>query len=444
MESKYRREKKTNRLIHEKSPYLLQHAHNPVDWYPWSDEAFKKAEQEDKPVFVSIGYSSCHWCHVMEKECFDDVEVAKLMNEAFICVKVDREERPDLDSIYMAACQVIGRSCGWPLNIIMTSNKSPFFAASYIPKNSRFSLTGMMDLIPQVDETWKRRRFELETVGEDVKQNIETLEKRTPGTELRQDVLHDAYENLLRSFDPENGGFGHAPKFPTPHNLLFLLRYWNRTKEKTALEMVEKTLRSMRLGGIFDQIGFGFHRYSTDEHWLVPHFEKMLYDQALLTLAYLEAYQTTGASKFKLTAKEVLEYVLRDLTSPEGGFYSAEDADSEGEEGKFYLWTATEITETLAPGDADLAVKLFGVEGGGNYYETTRGRNGKNILHLSKPLEEIAREFNLTLDELVLRLARIRNALFETRSKRVHPEKDDTILQPNSPCANLRLLLLQA
>ena len=422
------KQRRPNRLLREKSPYLLQHAYNPVDWYPWSDEAFEKAKTQDKPVFVSIGYSSCHWCHVMEKECFDDEEVAKLMNEAFICIKVDREERPDLDSAYMTACQMMGRSCGWPLNIIMTPDKSPFFAASYIPKNSRFGLSGMMDLIPQINEVWRTRRPELETIGKDINRSIEALEKRTPEGELGRGVLEDAYEKFALNFDAQNGGFGRAPKFPTPHNLLFLLRYWNRTKEKTALTMAEKTLRSMRLGGIFDQIGFGFHRYSTDEYWLVPHFEKMLYDQALLALAYTEAYQATGAGKFKLTAKEVLEYVLRDLASPEGGFYSAEDADSEGEEGKFYLWTEEEIRKNISPEDADLAVRLFGVETEGNYDEPVRGRNGKNVLHLAKPLEQVASESNLTLDELILKLGKIRNVLFETRKKRVRPEKDDKVL----------------
>jgi uncharacterized protein YyaL (SSP411 family) len=370
-------EKKPNRLIREKSPYLLQHAYNPVDWYPWSDEAFEEAKAQGKPVFVSIGYSSCHWCHVMEKECFDDEEVAKLMNETFVCIKVDREERPDLDSAYMTVCQVMGRSCGWPLNIIMTAEKSPFFAASYIPKNSRFGITGMLELVPQINKIWRTRRIELETIGEDIKHSIEALEKRAPESELGEDELRDAYEKLVLKFDAENGGFGHAPKFPTPHNLLFLLRYWNRTKEKTALEIVEKTLRSMRLGGIFDQIGFGFHRYSTDAQWLVPHFE---------------------------------------------------DADSEGEEGKFYLWTEPEVRKTLSPEDTDLAVTLFGVKIEGNYDEPTRRRNGKNILHLAKSLEQVAAESNLTLDKLILKLGKIRKGLFETRKKRVNPEKDDKVL----------------
>jgi len=328
----------------------------------------------------------------------------------------------------MAVCQVMGRSCGWPLNIIMTPDKNPFFAASYIPKNGRYGLLGMVDLIPQVEEIWKTRREELETTGRDIKHSIEVMEERTAKEELGTDVLDDAYEKFVLSFDAQNGGFGRAPKFPTPHNLLFLLRYWNRTKEKMALTMVEQTLRAMRLGGIFDQVGFGFHRYSTDAEWLVPHFEKMLYDQALLALAYTEAFQATGAGKFKVTAKEVIEYVLRDLASPEGGFYAAEDADSEGEEGKFYLWTEEDVRKTLSPEDADLAVRLFEIKTGGNYAESVRKGNGENILHLARPLEQVASESQLNLDELILRLGRIQNLLFEARKKRVHPAKDDKIL----------------
>ena len=428
MRSEPKTERKSNRLIHEKSPYLLQHAYNPVDWYPWSEEAFEKAKAVDKPVFVSIGYSSCHWCHVMEKECFDDDEVAELMNRTFISIKVDREERPDLDSAYMAVCQAMGRSCGWPLNVIMTPDKNPFFAASYIPKNSSLGMVGMVDLIPQIEDIWKKRRSNLEKLGIDIKSRLKNLERRSVGEELGKDVLDDAYEELALSFDEQNSGFGGAPKFPTPHRLLFLLRYWSRTKEKPALTMVEKTLRAMRLGGIFDQVGFGFHRYSTDEEWLVPHFEKMLYDQALLALAYTEAFQAIGAGKFKVTAKEVLEYVLRDLTSPEGGFYAAEDADSEGEEGKFYVWTEKQIREALPHSDADLAVRLFGVEASGNYGEALRKRNGANILHLAEPLEQVAAELRLTLDQLILKLGKIQNLLFKAREKRVHPAKDDKIL----------------
>jgi uncharacterized protein YyaL (SSP411 family) len=423
-----KKQSKPNKLIHEKSPYLLQHAYNPVEWYPWREEAFEKAKAQDKPVFVSIGYSSCHWCHVMEKECFDDDEVAELMNRAFVCIKVDREERPDLDSAYMAVCQAMGRSCGWPLNIIMSPDKNPFFAASYIPKNSSFGLVGMVDFVPQIEEIWKTRRSDLEGLGKDIKSRLEIVERRSLGEALGKDILDEAYEKLVLSFDEQNGGFGRAPKFPTPHQLLFLLRYWSRTKEKTALTMVEKTLRAMRLGGIFDQVGFGFHRYSTDAEWLVPHFEKMLYDQALLALAYTEAFQAAGAGKFKVTAKEVLEYVLRDLASPEGGFYAAEDADSEGEEGKFYVWSEKEVKKALSPEDADLAVRLFGVKAAGNYTEAIRKRNGANILHLSEPLEQLAMEKQLTLDELIVRLARIQKLLFKAREKRVHPAKDDKVL----------------
>jgi uncharacterized protein YyaL (SSP411 family) len=291
-----------------------------------------------------------------------------------------------------------------------------------------FGLVGMVDLIPQVKEMWTKRRSDLENLGDDIKRRIEIFERRTLGNELEKDVLNDAYEKFVLNFDEQNGGFGRSPKFPTAHNLLFLLRYWNRTKEKMALTMAEKTLRAMRLGGIFDQVGFGFHRYSTDAEWLVPHFEKMLYDQALLALAYTEAFQAMGAGKFKVTAKEVLEYVLRDLASPEGGFYAAEDADSEGEEGKFYLWTEEEIRKTVSPEDADLAVRLFGVKATGNYAEAVRKRNGENILHFAKPLEQVASASQLTLAELIRRLGRIQNLLFKAREKRVHPAKDDKIL----------------
>ncbi len=429
MQDQSHRERKSNRLIKEKSAYLLQHAYNPVDWYPWSQEAFDKAKAENKPIFVSIGYASCHWCHVMEKECFEDEEVAKLLNEAFVCIKVDREERPDLDAAYMAVCQAMGRSCGWPLNILMTPRLNPFFAASYIPKDSMHGLTGMMQLVPQVMQIWRLRRAELEIVGADIKSRIEAMEKRTPENDLGKEVLDEAYESLAQVFDSEHGGFGTAPKFPRPHSLLFLLRYWKRSGTKDALEMVEKTLRQMRLGGIFDQVGFGFHRYSTDAVWLVPHFEKMLYDQALLTFVYTEMYQATGAGKFKLTAKETLEYVMRDLGSQEGGFYSSQDADTEGEEGKFYQWTMKEVVDVLEPSDADLAVHLFGLSIEGNYFDASVGRrNGKNILYLAEPLEEVATVKGLTLDELIGRLGKIQKTLFEERKKRVAPAKDDKVL----------------
>ena len=417
-------EAKPNRLINQKSPYLLQHAYNPVDWYPWSQEALDKAKSEDKPVFLSIGYSSCHWCHVMEHECFEDHQVAKLLNEAFVCIKVDREERPDLDAAYMAVCQAMGRNCGWPLNIMLTPKLNPFFAARYIPKYSKPGLVGMLDLVPQIMQVWKVQRQQAEMVGADIKARIQAMEKRTSQTHLGKEVLQDVYDRLTLDYDPDNGGFGSAPKFPTPHKLLYLLRYYAKTGEKKSLAMVENTLRQMRLGGIFDQIGLGFHRYSTDPQWLVPHFEKMLYDQALLTLAYVEAYQVTGAGKFKITAKETLDYCIRDLSSPQGGFYTAQDADSEGEEGKYYVWTIQEVLDLLEPSDGDLAVHLFGLKEKGNFPNS----KGKNILHLAEPLDELASYKGLTLDELILRLGKIQQILFEVRKKRVAPAIDDKVL----------------
>ena len=421
------KENKPNRLINEKSPYLLQHAYNPVDWYPWSQEALDKAKTEDNPIFLSIGYSSCHWCHVMEKECFNDPQVADLLNQAFVCIKVDREERPDLDASYMAVCQAMGRNCGWPLNILITPKLNPFFAASYIPKHSQAGLVGMTDLVPQVTQIWKLQRSQLEMVGTDIKNRMEVMEKRTPQKELRSATLQNAYDHLTLEFDNEYGGFGSAPKFPTPHKLLFLLHYYERTGQKNALAMVEKTLTQMRLGGIYDQIGFGFHRYSTDEKWLVPHFEKMLYDQALMALAYVEAFQATDTKQYALATQETIDYVLRDLTSPQGGFYSAQDTDTEGEEGKFYLWTINEVLDTLPPADAELAVHIYGLKPEGNFLEVGK-QSGKNILHIAEPLEELAPYKGLTLQELNNRLHNIREALFEARKRRVPPAIDDKVL----------------
>ncbi|MGD0995523.1 MAG: thioredoxin domain-containing protein [Candidatus Bathyarchaeia archaeon] len=423
-----KQENKPNRLINEKSPYLLQHAYNPADWYPWGQEALDKAKAEDKPIFLSIGYASCHWCHVMEEECFSDQQVADLLNQSFVCIKVDREERPDLDAAYMAVCQAMGRNCGWPLNILMTPKLNPFFAASYIPKHSGRGLTGMLDLVPQVMQIWKLQRSQLEIVGADIKSRIEAMEKRTPQKGLGKEALKDAYDRLTLDFDKENGGFGTAPKFPRPHNLLFLLRYYARTGQKNALSLVEKTLTQMRLGGIYDQIGFGFHRYSTDEKWLVPHFEKMLYDQALMVIAYTEAFQATGARRYALAAKETLDYALRDLASLNGGFYSAQDADTEGEEGKFYLWTIDEVLDTLPPADAELAVHIYGLKPEGNFTEASGHPKGKNILHIAEPLEELAPYKGLTLQELITRLHSIREALFEARKKRAPPAIDDKVL----------------
>jgi uncharacterized protein YyaL (SSP411 family) len=355
-----------NKLISEKSPYLLQHAQNPVDWYPWGADAFNRAHKENKPIFLSIGYSTCHWCHVMAKESFEDPEVARLLNETFVCIKVDREERPDIDNTYMAVCQMMSGSGGWPLTIIMTPDKKPFFASTYVPKETRFGRIGMKEIIPGIKALWAGRRNELLASAGQIAGALEQIEREARGSlgsELGESTLKKAYDQLARSFDAQNGGFGTAPKFPTPHNLMFLLRYWKRTGDKPALAMVEKTLEAMRLGGIYDHVGFGFHRYSTDNRWFLPHFEKMLYDQALLAMAYIEAYQATdGKEAYEQTAREIFSYVLRDMTNREGGFYSAEDADSEGEEGRFYLWTWDEVGHLLSGEEAELTARVFTVK----------------------------------------------------------------------------------
>lgn len=427
-----------NRLAKEKSPYLLQHANNPVDWYPWCEEAFERAKKENKPVFLSIGYSTCHWCHVMEHESFEDDEVAVLMNDAFVSIKVDREERPDIDGIYMTVCQMLTGSGGWPLTIIMTPDKKPFFAGTYFPKGNRFGRAGMIEIIPQIKELWLNQRDEVLKSAEQISSALSRTTISNPQILLDEKIFERAYDDLRKAFDSRFGGFGHAPKFPTPHNLFFLLRYWKRTRLTTlrsgllldneALEMVKKTLTEMRKGGIFDQIGFGFHRYSTDEKWLVPHFEKMLYDQALLTLAYVETYQVTKEEIFRRTAGEILEYVMRDMTSPEGGFYSAEDADSEGEEGKFYLWDEDELHEILGD-DFLLVKKIFNTHKEGNFVDSVQGAAaGKNILHLEKSFEELSRETGIEKKELRIKIESIRKKLFDARKKRIHPYKDDKIL----------------
>ncbi len=418
----------TNQLVNEKSPYLLQHAHNPVDWYAWQDSAFAKAQAEDKPVFLSIGYSTCHWCHVMEKESFEDADVAQLMNDTLVSIKVDREERPDIDNVYMTICQLMTGSGGWPLTIIMTPEKQPFFAATYIPKESRFGRTGMLELIPRVDELWKTERDRVLESAQQWSQRLSQVSPKSSSTALSEELLEATFYDLSKRFESNYGGFSQAPKFPTPHNLLFLLRYFYRTKDQQALDMVETTLQHMRRGGIYDHIGFGFHRYSTDVHWLVPHFEKMLYDQAMLILAYCEAFQLTKKKEYAQTAREIIAYVLRDMTSPEGGFYSAEDADSEGEEGKFYVWSEAEIRNVLKE-DAEWFIPLFSVDTAGNYREeATREQTGQNILHLSKPVVEFAREQHLNPDSLFSDIEAAREKLFAVRKKRIHLLKDDKVL----------------
>jgi len=424
---------KVNRLISEKSPYLLQHAHNPVEWYPWGAEAFKKAQAEDKPVFLSIGYSTCHWCHVMEKESFEDPDIAKILNDAFVCIKVDREERPDLDAVYMKVCQKITGIGGWPLHVIMTPDQKPFFAATYIPKESRFGKPGLTQIIPQLKRLWTTRRKNLVESAEKVVRLLKEEENKSRdprlSEELNASTLDEAYLKLEQSFDENNGGFGYAPKFPSPHNLTFLLRYWKRTHHDKALEMVEKTLRAMRLGGIYDHLASGFHRYSTDATWLVPHFEKMLYDQAMLVIAYTEAYHATRKAEYKETAEQVISYVLQNLTDKDGGFFSAEDADSEGEEGKFYLWTEQEILEALPHNEAELLKKIFNIEKQGNFTEPTTGeKTGKNILCLKQPLAELAPSLHLPPQEIQKNVHKACQKLLKARQKRIHPSKDDKIL----------------
>jgi len=421
--------KNHNRLAYEKSPYLLQHASNPVDWYPWSEEAFESARSQNKPIFLSIGYSTCHWCHVMAHESFEDSTIANLMNGAFVSIKVDREERPDIDMLYMTVCQMMTGSGGWPLTIIMTPDKKPFFAGTYIPRETRFGRQGMLDLIPLIKQIWSTRKDEALSSASRVTAALMEATKLAPGEELGESVLRLAYEQLSDRFDEEHGGIGGAPKFPTVQNLLFLFRYWKRTKDGKALDMVEKTLQAMRQGGIYDHIGFGFHRYSTDRQWLVPHFEKMLYDQAMLAMAYTEACQVTRKEEYAQTAHEIFAYVLRDMIAPKGGFYSAEDADSEGEEGKFYLWTNDEIKEILNPDEADLFIRVFNITESGNFTDEIVGRkNGRNIPHRPRRLEEIASELNMPVLELQECLELIRQKLFVYRDKRVHPHKDDKIL----------------
>jgi len=422
-------ELKSNRLIKEKSQYLLQHAYNPVNWYPWCEEAFEKAKIEDKPIFLSIGYSTCHWCHVMEKESFEDNEVAKLMNDNFISIKVDREERPDIDSVYMKACQMITGSGGWPLTVIMTPDKKPFFLGTYFPKRQRYNRIGMIELIPKIKEFWYNKREEILQSAEEITKSLNQISNSKSERKIDQTDIEKAYNQFHKRFDQTYGGFGEAPKFPSPHNLIFLLRYSQQLKSDDALKMVVKTLTEMRLGGIYDHIGFGFCRYSTDRFWLVPHFEKMIYDQAMLLMAYSEAFQLTRNNLFKQTSKEIIDYVLRVLTDNEGGFYCAEDADSEGEEGKFYLWTKKELEELLPKDFAETFINIFNLESGGNYHDESKGiRTGKNILHLKKTLEVISDEFKFEREYLINRIEECRKILFHKREKRTHPLRDEKIL----------------
>ncbi|MBK7550718.1 MAG: thioredoxin domain-containing protein [Syntrophaceae bacterium] len=419
-----------NRLIREKSPYLLQHARNPVDWYPWSDEAFERARAEDKPVFLSVGYSTCHWCHVMARESFEDAEVARLLNELFVCVKVDREERPDVDGIYMTVCQIMTGGGGWPLTVLMTPDRKPFFAGTYIPRETRHGRMGMIELIRGVQRVWKSRHREVLRSAEKVMEVLRSACAESPAGDLPGErACRAAFESLAGRFDERYGGFGGAPKFPSAHHFLFLLRYWKRTGEPRALEMVEKSLEAMRRGGLYDQLGRGFHRYSTDARWLLPHFEKMLYDQAMLSLAYVEAFQATGRAQYAETAGEVFAYVLRDLKAPGGAFFCAEDADSEGEEGRFYLWTESEILETLDPVEGALVSRVCGIEKGGNFLEeASQARSGRNVLYLARSPEEVAGELDLSPGRAREIFESAREKLSRLRERRVRPGRDDKVL----------------
>ena len=398
----------SNRLQYETSPYLLQHAGNPVDWYPWGEEAFEKAEQEDKPVFLSIGYSTCHWCHVMAHESFENEEIAQILNEYFVAVKVDREERPDVDSVYMSVCQAITGNGGWPMSIFMTPEQKPFYAGTYFPPASRYGMMGFRDLLLAIAQQWKINRKNLLASAEDIllyitPKSVEVQEK------IDSHLLRKAAGIFARSFDEKHGGFGRAPKFPTPHNLIFLTLYSVIAHDDTVFQQVEVTLEKMRRGGIFDHIGYGFSRYSTDNFYLVPHFEKMLYDNALMILACAAAYKKSGECLFLDTAEQTAEYIFREMTGPSGEFYSAQDADSDGEEGKFYVWSYEEIREILGTERGREFCEHFGITKVGNF----EGENIPNLLNGNK----ISREFEQE-----------RKELYEYRKSRAKLHLDDKVL----------------
>ena len=365
----------------------------------------------------------------MERESFEDDEVARLLNDTFVCIKVDREERPDIDAVYMTACSMMTGSGGWPLTVVMTPDRKPFFAGTYFPKHSHHGRPGLLELVPRIRELWLHRRDDILHSIEKIVENIQLQHRSAPGTELDAKIMHQAFDDLAGRYDSENAGFSSAPKFPTPHIIIFLLRYRKMTGREEPLAMAEQTLTAMRLGGIFDHVGFGFHRYSTDAKWLLPHFEKMLYDQALLADAYLEAYQFTGKHLYRQTAEEIFSYVLRDMTAPEGGFYSAEDADSEGVEGKFYVWSLHELEKALPPQEVEFTRELYGIKPDGNFREEATGEEtGTNILHLAALPPFFAVDSGQEPEELLLTHERIRNTLFSSREKRIHPHKDDKIL----------------
>ena len=426
----------SNHLKNEKSPYLLQHVHNPVDWYPWSDEAFNRARKEDKPIFLSIGYSTCHWCHVMAHESFENEQIAALLNSYCICVKVDREERPDVDQMYMEANMAMNGSGGWPMSVFLFPDGRPFYAATYIPAHSMQGRPGFPEIIEAVHRAWLTRRDELERSAAGLIHTLAEQQKTKTSDSIRPDVVDHAFSEFCGMYDPEHGGFGRAPKFPRPVVFDFLLQYYFRTRNKHALKMSLHTLQAMAAGGMYDHLGGGFHRYSVDAEWRVPHFEKMLYDQAQLLGSYLDAWQITGEKIYRHIAGEVADYVLRELRDPAGGFYSAEDADSEDPyrpgshgEGAFYLWTEEEIVKTLGAKDATLFNYCYGVRFGGNaLHDPQQEFTGRNILYLAHSAAEAAEHFNMAPNAVVASLDRSRRTLLTKRDKRQHPHLDDKII----------------
>lgn len=410
-----------NRLVFESSPYLLQHAENPVQWYPWGEDAFATARNEDKPVFLSIGYATCHWCHVMAHESFEDPEVAAVVNRHFVPVKVDREERPDIDDQYMLVSQMMTGSGGWPLNIVMTPDRQPFFTVTYLPRHPRMGMSGIIEVLENIARVWRTRR---DLVGKNVTAVMEgiSLQRATPASSgVPTQLGSAAWEQLRRMYDTECGGFGNAPKFPMPHYISFLIRYGSRNHAAEPLRMAARILDIMRQGGICDQLGYGFHRYATDRHWLIPHFEKMLYDQALIADTCLDAFQGTSQPRFLSMAEEIFAFVASELTSPEGGFYAALDADSEGVEGKFYVWTPDEIQVLLGEEDARIFCDLFDVTERGNF-------EGENILHLDHPVTEFAVAKGIASEEISAKLVAWRERLLEARARRIRPLRDEKIL----------------
>ncbi|MBI1804115.1 MAG: thioredoxin domain-containing protein [Ignavibacteriae bacterium] len=429
--------KKPNRLIHEKSPYLLQHAYNPVDWFPWGDEAFGKARREDKPIFLSVGYSTCYWCHVMEREVFENDSIAKLMNEKLVCIKVDREERPDIDRVYMTAVQAMTGSGGWPMSVFLTPDLKPFFGATYIPPKAQYGRPGFPDIVSRISELWKTNRDTLLESSNQITDYIKSAAGSAQGIAVNESVLENAFQQFAQSYDSVHGGFGGAPKFPRPVAFNFLLRRYARTKNENALQMTLATLREMSKGGVYDHVGGGFHRYSVDAEWRVPHFEKMLYDQAQLVVSYLEAYQITHDTIYSSVARNILDYIIRNLTDKQGGFYSAEDAESapdrskpnEKEEGAFYLWTKAEVAHLLGKEDAAIFSYNYGVEDSGNApHDPMNVFVGKNILYIAHGLEETAKHFDKTREEAHTIVERARLKLFRQREKRPKPHLDDKII----------------